>query len=119
MEEALQVFGPFDQRLTVVREWKRNHPPPGDPAVHPTENNSIAQLGTRRSRCVSDGHVPICTPKRLEPARCMKHSGSRMSLSKPRPSWIPKRIDAIGYRHLVLSLFSSAQVVSRKVDLSL
>src|SRR5438445_12050190 len=37
MEQAVHLFGAFDQRLAVVRERKRNHPPPGDPAIHATE----------------------------------------------------------------------------------
>src|SRR5207244_3853603 len=88
MEEAFQVLGAFDPRLAMLRAWTRHHPPPGDPAVPPTENDSVGQLATWRRGRISHRLVSIRTPKRLEPARRMKDRGPGVSLDKLRPAWI-------------------------------
>src|SRR5437016_14441677 len=72
-EKLLPVFEALYEGLPVVREWKRNHPPPGDPAGHPTQNDSVGQLDAWRRGRIRHRLVSRRTPKRREPARRVTH----------------------------------------------
>src|SRR5256884_6388734 len=91
LKQALQVFAPSDERFAVVRERKRNHPAPGDPTGHPAEHDPVRELDTTRRGRVSQRLVSIRTPKRLQPARRVKHRGLRVAVGRTPPPLGPKR----------------------------
>lgn len=95
VQQDPEVLWMFGQRLAVVREWKGDQSPPGGEATDATKNYAVGEVDPWRSGRISHWLVCVRAPERLEPAWRVEYGGPRMVLREPRPTRIPKRIDAI------------------------
>src|SRR3989442_3068107 len=107
MDQALELFGAFDQGLAVVREWKRHNPAPRDRAVDSTQDHSVGQFDPRWSGRIDYRLVAIRPPKGLEPSRRMKHGGPGVAFQKLPPARIAKRVKVIGCHPTSMSRFET------------
>jgi hypothetical protein len=106
-KQEYQFLAITAEGLAMVREWKRDEPPTGDPTVNAGEDQSVFErLGGRRSG-KDTRLIVVCTAEGFKPANGVKNGRAGMPVDQLTPPGVGRRIDLINVHRRLLKLLSA------------
>lgn len=92
-----KFFAGVEQRIAMVREWKRNKAAPRKPAVNFAANQPVVQLCVWRRSGKRHRGIFVSEFQCPEPTCCVENTGARVPIHQHRPPWVQRRVNLVDF----------------------